>query len=203
MDLYEHYQSLAEQFRTLNDQALIEMLSALPVLPDEDDLIWNEDAIWIEHANIYSALLDVASERKLIETIPLFLERACYGDPHEMMRSIRHSFEQMVKPDWDVLSQICLKLLAQNPPAGARLWTITQLSILEESSTLDPVFQALTDPAPLVREAAIAWLWRIADTNPSHRPRAIQALEQAIASYDDQREQRSALAELEEIKAMQ
>jgi hypothetical protein len=198
----EHIQMLGEQYSTLSDEALIEKITALPVLPDEDDKLWNDDATWTDLAYVFVALLDVARERKLSNTIALFLERACYGDPGEMMRGIRHSFEHMVAPDWDALTQICVNLLAQNPPAGARLWTLHQLGILRDTNALDAIIHALNDDAPRVREQAVQSLYMTASAKPDCRPKVIEALSQAIASYQDPNEQRSALAELEAIKAM-
>lgn len=51
----------------------------------------------------------LAALRSLRAAIPLLLERACYGDPGEMMRGIRHTLEAIVKPQWDILTDECIQ----------------------------------------------------------------------------------------------
>jgi hypothetical protein len=197
----DHIRMLYEQFSSLNDDELIAKITALPVLPDEDHPLWDNDATWEEHGHVYVALLDLAAERKLLSTISLFLERSCYGDPGEMMRGIHHSFEYMVNPDWDALAKICIEM-AQHPLRGARLWSIEQLGRLRIASTIDAVIKALTDEAELVREQARSSLWMIAKANPECRPAAIQALLEVIADYQTDAEKREASKDLKEIEAM-
>lgn len=197
----DHIRMLYEQFSSLNDDELIAKITALPVLPDEDDPLWNDDTTWEEHLHVYIALLDLAAERKLLSSIPLFLERSCYGDPGETMRGIHHSFEYMVNPNWDVLAKISIEI-AEHPYRGARLWSIEQLGRLRLDYTLDVVIKALSDEAELVREQARASLRMIAKANPECRPAAIQALSKVAEEYQTDAEKREASQDLQEIEEM-
>jgi hypothetical protein len=120
------------------DAAVLAELSALPPLPDEDDPAWGHNATW-QDAYRFVALADVAAARRLKPAIRLLLDRACYGDPGEMFRGLRHAFEAIVNPQWSELADICLEA-ARSRRLGTRLWAIDQLTVLEDERAR-PVFE--------------------------------------------------------------
>ena len=82
----------------LKPSSLGDVVQALPVLPNEDDPAWDDPRSWHEHAYLYQALADSIYARFLRAGVPLLLERACCGDPGEMMRGLRHTLEGGVRP---------------------------------------------------------------------------------------------------------
>src|SRR6266567_1654691 len=115
---------------SMSDFDVLAELAAFPPLPDEDDPAWEQDAIWQE-AYRFVAPAEVAAARRLKPAIRLLLERACYGDPGEMFRNLRHACEAIVNPSWSELAEICLEV-ATSPRLGTRLWAIAQLPVLED-----------------------------------------------------------------------
>jgi hypothetical protein len=133
----------------------------MPPLADESDAAWDEPSYWSDFGYRYVALSDVAAERKLRAAVRLLLERACNGDPGEMMRGMRHSFEAIFAPDWSALADVCMEMCASKR-AGTRVWATHQLKILDDPRA-KPVFErALNDDNAEVRGAAAAGLKRLA-----------------------------------------
>lgn len=144
---------MAEARRALSDESILAELSTIPPLEDEDNPCWDTPEYWHRAAYPYLALCSVAAERRLRNAIPLMLERACYGDPGEIMRGLCHSLEAIVRPNYGELSEPCLAA-ARSPSPGARLWAIFQLMRLREAQAL-PIFEeALRDSAARVRDEA-------------------------------------------------
>ncbi|MBO0701004.1 MAG: HEAT repeat domain-containing protein, partial [Zavarzinella sp.] len=83
------------------------------------------------------------------------LDRACYGDPGEMFRGLRHALEAIVNPRWSELADICLEA-ARSPRRGTRLWAIDQLTVLDDERAR-PVFEesVRSDTDEICRRAAI------------------------------------------------
>jgi hypothetical protein len=135
------YQIIADMVTAralLSDADVLAELAALPPLPDEDDAAWEQDATWQE-AYRFVALADVAAARRLRPAIRLLLDRACYGDPGEMFRGLRHASEAIANPKWSDLADICLEVVT-SPRLGTRLWAIDQLTVLEDERAR-PVFE--------------------------------------------------------------
>jgi HEAT repeat protein len=150
----------AERAKCSDDEVLAE-IESIPPLADESDTAWDEPTYWSDFAYRYVALSDVAAERKLRAAVRLLLERACNGDPGEMMRGMRHSFEAIFAPDWRALGDVCMELCASKR-AGTRMWATHQLMILDDPRA-KPVFErALDDDNAEVRSAAAAGLERLA-----------------------------------------
>jgi hypothetical protein len=128
-----------------SDAEVLAELAAFPPLPDENDPAWKKDATWQE-AMRFVALADVAAARRLKPAIRLLLDRACYGDPGEMFRGLRHASEAIVSPRWSELVDICLEA-ATSQRLGTRLWAIDELTILEDERAR-PIFEESmrTDP---------------------------------------------------------
>ncbi|GMU66323.1 MAG: hypothetical protein AMXMBFR36_25970 [Acidobacteriota bacterium] len=145
------------------DAAILEELLALPALADEGDLIWEDDGYWESTAYVFVALCEVAAERKLDGAMRLFLERAAFGDPGEIMRGLRHTLEAIVEPDWCRLADLCL-VTARSARLGTRLWSIDALVALEDPRAR-PVFEAAIASGPAaiasVAEIGLARLSRV------------------------------------------
>jgi hypothetical protein len=142
------------------DVDVLAALSALPALVDESDASWNSDAYWHDVAYPYIALADVAAQRRLRPAIRLLLDRACFGDPGEIMRGLRHSLEAIVNPDWHALADECIAA-ARSPRSGTVLWAMHQLAVLEDAGAR-PVFEhALSSPEPQIRDFARVGLDRL------------------------------------------
>ncbi len=128
---HEIIAELSTQYLQSTNAEILQKLQSLPPLADEEDAIWDDDSYWMEIAYPYLALARAARERKLQDAIIPFLERACYGDPGEIMRGLRHSLEGIVNPNWDVLADKCLQTVSHERP-GTRLWSLKELAVLDD-----------------------------------------------------------------------
>jgi hypothetical protein len=143
---HEIISDIVKSYAGASDQKILDSIKSLPSLVDETEPQWNDDAYWLTTADPFIALADVAAERKLRPAIQLLLDRACFGDPGEIMRGLRHSFEAIVNPDWDALSDICLRACASKRQ-GTRLWAIHQLAILDDPRA-KPIFEQAVQDGP-------------------------------------------------------
>ncbi len=121
-----------------------------------------DETYWIDFAYRYVALSDVAAERRLRPAARLLLERACNGDPGEMMRGLRHACERIFNPDWTALADVCIELSASERP-GTRQWAIHQLMILDDPRARRIFDRALHDEVVETRENAAIGLRRLDD----------------------------------------
>src|SRR5215831_9977162 len=135
-------------------------IEQLPPLADEVDPAWDDETYWSGFACRYVALSDVAAKRHLRLAVRLLLERACNGDPGEVMRGLRHAFERIFNPDWAALADVCIELSASKRP-GTRLWAIQQLMILDDPRARQVFERALHDEIEQVRWRAAAGLKRL------------------------------------------
>ena len=69
------------------------------------------------------------------------LDRACYGDPGEIMRGLRHTLEAIMDPDWTALADICMDAARSERP-GTMLWAVAQLLVLDDERAR-PLLQKL------------------------------------------------------------
>lgn len=150
----------------LSDAQLIAKLQAFPPLPDEDDPNWAERDYWLSTASVYVALSEVCAGRRLRPSISLLLDRACYGDPGEIMRRLRHSLEAIVVPDWTYLADICLER-ARSPRKGTRLWAIDQLIVLDDPRARSVFENEIAAGVPLISEVAAIGLQRLTGDIPN------------------------------------
>lgn len=158
---HEIIRDLAGERAKWSDDDILAEMERIPPLADEGDAAWDDPTYWSDFAYRYVALSDVAAKRKLRPAVRLLLERACNGDPSEMMRGMRHSFEAIFAPDWKALADVCMELCASKR-AGTRVWATHQLMILDDPRA-KPVFErALDDDNTEVRSAAAAGLERLA-----------------------------------------
>lgn len=94
--------------------------------------------------------------------VRLLLERACNGDPGEMMRGLRHACERIFNPDWAALADVCIELSVSKRP-GTRQWSIYQLMILDDPRARRIFDRALHDEVVETRENAAIGLQRLDD----------------------------------------
>jgi hypothetical protein len=156
------------ELRPLTDDELLARLEAVPALADEDDPAWNSEDYWQRVAYPYLAFADVAAERKLRRAVRLLLERACYGDPGEIMRGLRHPLEAIFNPDWTALADEYLAA-ARGRRLGTRRWAIAGLAVVDDLRA-GRVFEASVreDPADISSYAKIG-LKRLARGGPAAR----------------------------------
>jgi len=132
---------LAARYDQSSDPQIVAALGALPALRDEDDLAWDDEVYWAGVAYPYLALAQVAAERRLWPAIRLLLDRACFGDPGEIMRGLRHTLEAIAGDDVGWLADACLAAIATGRP-GTVLWAAEQLLVLDDPRAF-PVFEKL------------------------------------------------------------
>jgi HEAT repeat protein len=182
---------LKNNLRSRSDADLLRELETLPALPPEDGDAWEVDSQWWQTAQRFIALADLAAERRLRAAVPLLLERACYGDPGEMMRGLRHSLEAIVAPDYDDLAFFCVNAAA-SPQPGARLWAVEELGVLRDRRALAALLTALNDPAKYVRQAACRSLSMLTQKHADLRTDVLAALTDYRHRTVDAMDQRNA-----------
>jgi hypothetical protein len=156
---YQIIDDLASARSRLSDAEVLAELAAIPHLADEDNPCWNDDDYWHNVAFPYLALWNVVAERRLRAAVPLILDRACFGDPGEIMRNLCHAVEAIVKPDWSALTALCASAL-ESPRPGTRLWAAQELGRLRDSAALPALERAAQDAVPEVREWVVSALER-------------------------------------------
>ena len=152
---------LVESFQSSSDSDVLAALDALPPLLDEVDPAWQRDDYWSAAAYPYVAMADVCAMRRLRPAIRMLLDRACFGDPGEIMRGLRHSLEAIVNPDWNALADVCIDA-ARSPRLGTQLWALEQLAILEDARAPSIFATAAQSGASEIRDAANRGLKRLA-----------------------------------------
>lgn len=143
---YQIIDDLVAEWGMRSDDDVLAALASLPPLADESDPCWENDGYWHRVAYPYLALAGVCANRRLRSAIKLLLDRACFGDPGEIMRGLRHSLEAIVNPDWAALTEVCLTA-AQSDRPGTRLWAIDELTVLEDPRA-KPLFEEAIRNAP-------------------------------------------------------
>lgn len=157
---HELIRDLVAERASWSDADVIAEIEQLPPLADEGDPIWNDERYWSNFAYRYVALSDVAAERQLRPAVRLHLERACNGDPGEMMRGLRHAWECIFNPDWTALADVCIELSASKRP-GTRRWAIDQLLVLDDPRARQVFDNALHDEIDEIRQIAAIGLQRL------------------------------------------
>jgi len=148
---YQIIDDMATARKHLSDQEVLAELAAVPPLANEDDACWANDRYWREVAYPYLSLWNNAAERRLESAIPLMLDRACFGDPGEIMRNLCHALEAIVNPEWSKLTEPCVAALTSARP-GTRLWAAHELGRLRDPSALPALEAAERDTVKWVRE---------------------------------------------------
>ena len=144
---YQIIDDLAAARAKLSDAEILAELATIPPLADEDDPCWDDDVYWHNVAYPYLALWNVAAERQLRAAIPLIFDRACFGDPGEIMRNLCHAVEAIVKPNWSALTDPCVAALA-SPRPGTRLWAAHELGRLRDPAAIPALEHTAQDAVP-------------------------------------------------------
>lgn len=156
---YQIIDGLVAAGARLSDAEVLAALTAIPPLADESDPCWADDGYWHQVAYPYLALWNVVAERQLRAAVPLILDRACFGDPGEIMRNLCHAVEAIVKPDWSVLTAPCVAALT-SPRPGTRFWAAFELGRLRDPVAIPALERAAQDAVPDVREEVVSALER-------------------------------------------
>jgi hypothetical protein len=143
--------------RRSSDKKILAELAMIPPLADQDDPCWDREEYWHQVAYPYLALWTIAAERRLRAAIPLMLERACFGDPGEIMRNLCHALEAIVEPKWSLLTAPCVAAL-KSPRPGTRLWAADELQRVRDPAAIPALEEAVRDEVEEVREQAQAAL---------------------------------------------
>lgn len=128
---FEIIDAMARERSQRSDQAILDELDELPPLADEDDACWDDESYWTRVAYPYLALAQLAATRRLRAAIRPLLDHACFGDPGEIMRGLRHDLEAIMNPDWTTLADFCMAAIESGRP-GTVLWAVDQLRVLED-----------------------------------------------------------------------
>jgi hypothetical protein len=153
---FEIIDTMARERGQRSDQQILDELHVLPALADEEDACWNDSSYWTQVVYPYLALAQVAAIRRLRAAVRPLLDRACYGDPGETMRGLRHAFEGIMAPDWTALADICIDA-AQGGRPGTTLWAVDQLLVLDDERSR-PLLHTLSTS----EHEEIAWRAKIA-----------------------------------------
>jgi hypothetical protein len=153
---FEVIDAMARERGERSDEQILDELRTLPALADEDDACWDDSSYWSHVAYRYLALAQIAGDRRLRAAVRPLLDRACFGDPGEIMRGLRHVLEGIMEPDWAALADICIDA-AQSGRAGTTLWAVHQLLVLDDERAR-PLLQKLStsEHSEIAREASDA-----------------------------------------------
>lgn len=188
---------LISERRALSDAAVLDELRGLDPLPSDQGATWQSEAssAW-QRAHILLALAELAAQRGLAEAVPLVLERMCFGDPGELMRGVRHSLEEAVRGDWELLARQCQAACA-SPAPGARLWAADELAVLRDPLSVPTLIGLLDDPIVEIAEKASFGLSLIVREHPEVRTAITEGLIAAIGRRPHRsREMEKCLAEV-------
>lgn len=185
----------------LTDDDLLAHLRDLEPLPDESEPAWFVEGspLW-DRCGEFLAFADEVALRHLRDGIGLLLERACFGDPFETMRGLRHSLERTVDGDWPALTAICMSAVRSDRP-GARLWALFELAILRDPEALPTIAAGLRDPEALVRGEACRAIEMLSQTHPEEASELASEARRVAQADDDPEVRRMAGRAIEAIQA--
>ena len=155
----------------VEDELLAEMATWEP-LPSESDPRWDDesresDELWA-HADRVLAAARMAGERGWLRVAVRGFEYAADWDLHGGMQGIRHGPEKafMAVPDGLATFARELEPLSRHPRAGTRLWTVRELGILRQVSSLPYLMGRLDDEHAGVAAEALNSLHMLAQEHP-------------------------------------
>jgi hypothetical protein len=150
------------ELRVLDEDAFLAAVRAIPALADSDAPLWEQEGSW-EDAYRLLAAADVIGERGWVAAIVPVFERVARGDLFETMQSVRHGPEQAAGA---VQLAALLEPLTRHPRAGTRQWSVRELGIARQRSSLQPLVDALDDGDGDVRVVARRSLEMLAQVHP-------------------------------------
>jgi hypothetical protein len=152
------------ELRALSEEAFLAELDRLPALADEDDdAVWDQEGSWDAVYRLLAAA-KVIGERGWVKAIVPLFERAAKGDLYGTMLDIRHGPERAISDSAEFAAM--LEPLTKHPRAGTRRWSVRELGILRQRSSLQPLVDALADEDDEVREEARQSLEMLAQDHP-------------------------------------
>ncbi len=135
-----------------DEDAFLSEVDLLPELADSDDPCWTGDAAWEPACRLVAAADVVGLRGWKLGVGPIF-ERAALGGLYGLMQSIRHGPEQAYEDDVPGLAELMAQLTTHHRP-GTRQWSVRELGILRQLSSVEVVDEATRDPVPGVRDEA-------------------------------------------------
>jgi hypothetical protein len=160
---FEIIDAMVRERTRWSDGDILDELNHLPSLADEGNACWDDAAYWNRVVYPYLALARLAAARRLRAAIRPLLDRACFGDPGETMRGLRHDLEAIVNPDWMALADVCMDAIKSDRP-GTVLWAVDQLMVLD-----DPRSRFVLQRLVRSRHEEIAWRARAAIERLDHK----------------------------------
>jgi hypothetical protein len=190
-----------ERLSKLADDEVLKALEEFEPLPDENDPGWNTEPYPLfDQAAEFLALADEVAERRLTSGIIMLLDRACYGDPGETMRILRHPLEATVAPDWDALVAICIPA-ARSPRPGTRIWATAELGVLRSPASVEVLMDLLNDPVEWVRGEAVGAVFALSQDHPTEAATFAGQIRRLSESDPSTEVQRQAAQVLDDLQA--
>lgn len=152
------------ELRVLDEDAFLAAVERLPALADSDAAVWEQEESWDDAYRLIAAA-DVIGERGWVRAVVPVFERAARGDLYETMPSIRHGPERAMGSDVAGFAAL-LEPLTKHPRAGTRQWSVRELGILRQRSSVQPLVDALADEDAQVREEAWVSLGMLGQVHP-------------------------------------
>lgn len=152
------------ELRVLDEDAFLAAVDRLPALADSDAAVWDQEESWDAVYRLVAAA-DVIGERGWVRAVVPVFERAARGDLYGTMLSIRHGPERAMLADLAGFAAL-LEPLTKHPRAGTRQWSVRELGILRERSSVQPLVDSLADDDVEVREEAWVSLGMLGQVHP-------------------------------------
>lgn len=154
------------------ERLLAEMASWEP-LPDQSDPRWDaltsaSDDLWAGSERVIAAA-EASGEHGWLRVAVKVFEHASDWDLHGAMQSIRHGPEKayMGVPDGIATFARELEQLTRHHRAGTRLWTVRELGILRQLTSLPFLVDRLHDEHPSVAREAVSSIRMLAQVHPT------------------------------------
>jgi hypothetical protein len=150
------------QLRGLDEAGFLGAVHSIPPLADSDSAIWDQEESWDDAYRLLAAA-DVIGERGWVRGVVPVFERAAKGDLYELMQDIRHGPERVAGA---AELAALLEPLTRHERAGARQWSVRELGILRQGSSLQPLVDALRDDDEEVRREARTSIEMLGQVHP-------------------------------------
>ncbi|WP_338874935.1 hypothetical protein WBJ53_04875 [Spirosoma sp. SC4-14] len=133
---------------------VINELLALPPMPDEDDNLWDYTKTWYE-AEVFLADVNYAARHHLESVIPILYQKACYGDPGEILRGVfKNSVYDIASRDEEKVIHYAVQAY-KSIRNGTRYWAVYSLSFFKDLPQAHSILvDALLDSEHQIRSFA-------------------------------------------------
>ena len=150
------------ELRVLDEDAFLAAVRAIPALADSDAPSWEQEEFWDDAYRLLAAA-DVIGELGWVRAVVPVFERVARGDLYESMQAVRHGPERAAGA---AALAALPEPLASHPRAGTGQWSVRELGILRQRSSLQPLLDALEDDDEQVRVEARRSLEMLAQVHP-------------------------------------